>query len=138
MCGGEATHVQVHLYRGGRHRWVVHDRHWRPIAPGAPAIPRPSALGAMIDAAEALASAFDFARVDFYQPAAQPLFGEISFYPGSGLDPFDPPELDAEMGRSWLRVRAGRDGPAATDPPRSVRHPENIRPGDVAFSHGLP
>lgn len=102
VFGGAATHVQVHLDRARDHRWVIHDRHWRAIADDAPAVPRPTALPAMMAAAEELAQGFDFARVDFYQPARQPLFGEISFYPGSGLDPFDPPQLDAELGRLWL------------------------------------
>jgi hypothetical protein len=115
VYGGHATHVQVHLDRARRHRWIVHDRDWRAIARDAPAVPRPSALAAMMEAAEELARDFDFARVDFYQPAEQPIFGEISFYPGSGLEAFDPPELDAEMGRLWLRAKArqGRESPVA-------------------------
>lgn len=102
VFGGQATHVQAHLDRARNHHWVVHDTDWRPIAGDAPQVPRPTALPAMIAAAETLAAGFDFVRVDFYQPGAQPLFGEISFYPGSGLYPLHPPELDAEMGRSWL------------------------------------
>jgi len=97
----------VHLDRATDHRWIVHDRHWRALSATAPVIARPSALPAMIAAAEEMARDFSFARVDFYQPAAQPLFGEICFYPGSGLDRFDPPELDAEMGRLWLRAGGG-------------------------------
>jgi hypothetical protein len=108
VFGGQATHVQVHLDRARNHRWVVHDLDWRAIARDAPSVPRPSALPAMLAAAEQLAGGFDFARVDFYQHAGQPLFGEISFYPGSGLDPFDPPELDAEMGRLWLHATASQ------------------------------
>lgn len=100
---GRATHVQVHLDRATDHRWWVYDTDWRALSARAPAIGRPSALSAMIAAAEEMARGFSFARVDFYQPATQPLFGEICFYPGSGLDPFDPPALDAEMGRLWLR-----------------------------------
>ncbi len=99
---GRASHVQGHVDRASRHRWVVHDLAWRPLANTAPVIARPTGLEAMVAAAEELARGFDFARVDFYQPAQQPLFGEITFYPGSGLDPFDPPELDLEMGRLWL------------------------------------
>jgi hypothetical protein len=30
----------------------------------------------------------------------------MTFYPGSGLDSFDPPELDEALGRLWL-ARAG-------------------------------
>ena len=106
VFGGQATHVQVHLEREHRHQWIIHDRCWRPLTSGAPLVRRPSALQAMLAAAEKLAAGFDFARVDFYQPDDQPLFGEISFYPGSGLDPFDPPALDEELGRLWLASAA--------------------------------
>lgn len=113
VFGGQATHIQTHLDRGSRHRWFVHDAGWRALSASAPAITRPSALGAMLAAAEELARDFAFARVDFYQPGAQPLFGEVTFYPGSGLDPFDPPSLDEEMGALWLDAEAcARGGPA--------------------------
>ena len=108
VFGGQATHVQVHLDRARHHRWVMHDVDWRALASDAPSVPRPTALPAMVAAAEKLAAGFDFARVDFYQHGDQPLFGEISFYPGSGLDPFDPAELDAELGRLWLDAAASQ------------------------------
>lgn len=112
VFGGEATHVQVHLDRATDHRWIMHDRNWRPLSPVQPAVPRPSALDAMLAAAETLAAGFEFVRVDFYQPDRQPLFGEMSFYPGSGLDPFDPPALDAELGALWRRASIARAGTA--------------------------
>ena len=99
---GEATHVQAHLGRATDHRWVVHDRHWHALSGSAATVKRPSALAAMLAAAEVLAEGFSFVRVDFYQPDDHPLFGEMTFYPGSGLDPFDPPWLDQAMGRLWL------------------------------------
>jgi len=49
---------------------------------------------------------FDFVRTDFYEDAGRPLFGEMTFYPGSGLDPFEPDDLDLELGALW---RAARD-----------------------------
>lgn len=102
VFGGRATHVQVHLDRETRHRWVLHDRDWRPLArdPGdRPAPPR--ALAAMLEAAEVLANGLSFARVDFYEERGQPLFGEFSFYPGSGLDPFAEDWIDFELGSLW-------------------------------------
>ena len=65
----------------------------------------------MIDAAEELGRDFDFVRVDFYEVDGRPRFGEMTFYPGSGLEPVEPPWLDLEMGRQWreaarLPVRA--------------------------------
>lgn len=104
VFGGQATHIQVHLDRAHDHRWVMHDTNWRAIVNDAPSVHRPTGLSAMMAAAETLAEGFEFARVDFYQPGDRPLFGEISFYPGSGLDPFDPPELDAELGNLWLQA----------------------------------
>ncbi|MDT7934272.1 MAG: ATP-grasp fold amidoligase family protein [Sphingomonadaceae bacterium] len=115
VFGGFATHVEVHLDRERNHRWYVHDRGWRPLAADTPAIPRPTRLPAMLSAAEHLAAGFDFARVDFYQPDRQPLFGEISFYPGSGLEPIDPPELDRAWGQLWLAASAKA---AAREPSR--------------------
>ena len=106
VFGGHATHVQVHLDRERDHHWVLHDRDWRPVSSDAPAICRPSALLAMLAAAEELAAGFDFVRVDFYQPGDQPLFGEMSFYPGSGLDPFKLPEMDEVLGDLWLSAMA--------------------------------
>ena len=108
VFGGQATHAQVHLDRAGDHRWVVHDRDWRAMAGDASAVPCPTALPAMLAAAEDLAEGFDFARVDFYQPGDQPLFGEISFYPGSGLDRFEPPELDTVLGDLWRGAARSR------------------------------
>ena len=105
VFGGQATHIQVHLGRDRHHQWVVHDRNWRTLANSAPKIARPTALAAMLSAAEEMAREFDFARVDFYQPDAQPLFGEVTFYPGSGLLPINPSFLDAEWGRLWLNAR---------------------------------
>lgn len=102
VFGGQVTHIQVHFDRATNHRWIVHDRNWHAMSRRLPPAPRPSALSAMIEAAEELASGFSFARVDLYQPGDRPLFGEISFYPGSGLDAFDPLELDGDMGRLWL------------------------------------
>ncbi|MEN2785215.1 ATP-grasp fold amidoligase family protein [Sphingomonas qilianensis] len=108
VFGGCVTHVQVHRDRGGDHHWALYDPDWAMITPGGAVTPRPSALREMIAAAEALAGGFDFARVDLYQPAGRPLFGEISFYPGSGLDRFDPPEMDGAMGALWLRAGGHR------------------------------
>ncbi|KQN26870.1 hypothetical protein ASE86_06010 [Sphingomonas sp. Leaf33] len=101
VFAGEARYVQVHLDRATRHRWVLHDTDWKPLKTGAERIERPSALAAMLAAAEELARGLVFARVDFYQSGDRPLFGEITFYPGSGLDPFDPPALDLAMGDVW-------------------------------------
>ena len=105
--GGRVEYIQVHLDREGDHRWIVMDRDWNRVSAATPDPdpPRPAALRRMIAAAETLGRPFDFVRVDLYDLADGPRFGELTFYPGSGLDRFDPPALDAAMGARWLRAR---------------------------------
>lgn len=101
VFGGSATHIQVHLGRGDRHRWILHDRTWRQLAASPDTPAPPASLAAMIDAAETLARGFDFLRVDFYDIAGRPYFGEFCLYPGSGLDPFAADWIDFELGALW-------------------------------------
>lgn len=122
VFGGVAHFVQVRTGRGcpqgagessARHRWILFDRDWRQISvPSATDLPAsPRTLSAMLEADSTMARSFDFARVDFYEiggpDGPQPMFGEITFDPGSGLDPFDPDELDLALGALW---------PASSDP----------------------
>lgn len=105
VFGGRAVMVQLHEGRGGMHRWSQYDRHWRPMSRGAGATDAPASLSVMIAAAERLGRSHDFLRVDFYNIAGQPLFGEFCLFPGSGLDPFDPIELDDWLGAQWSAER---------------------------------
>jgi len=108
VFGGEPAFVQVHFARETAHAWGVFDTAWRPVTRGMPAIAAPHSLPAMLDAARTLGRGFDFVRADFYEVDRRPLFGELTFYPGSGLDRFDPPELDAAMGALWAGARTAR------------------------------
>ncbi len=105
---GRVAFIQVHLNREHRHRWMLFDRDWtRVSSPTNDAAPcRPTSLARMIGGAETLARGFDFVRTDFYEIDGQPRFGEMTFYPGSGLDPFDPPKLDQALGALWLNGHA--------------------------------
>ncbi|MFU7529507.1 ATP-grasp fold amidoligase family protein [Qipengyuania sp. ASV99] len=107
VFGGKAAYVQVHQDRFSDHRWVLYDRRWSQVSMFTePASRPPSSLEEMLDGAERLAQSFDFARVDFYEIEGRPKFGEVTFYPGSGLDPFDPLELDRIIGQRWLAAKA--------------------------------
>lgn len=104
VFSGKAAFIQVHLDRHSNHRWILFDRQWGQLSrlgdDNLPAAPKN--LEKMMDSAEKIARDFDFARIDFYEIAGEPKFGEATFYPGSGLDPFDPPELDSAIGALWL------------------------------------
>lgn len=125
VFGGRVECIQVHLGRGARHRWIVFDRSWRrmssPTADADP--PAPAPLAAMIEAAETLGHGFGFVRVDLYAVDDRPRFGELTFYPGSGLDRFDPVGLDQTLGAHWRRALEVSGGAARSAPPAPAPHP---------------
>jgi hypothetical protein len=55
----------------------------------------------MLNAAERLGEGFSFVRADFYDVGGRARFGELTFYPGSGLERVEPPRLDLLMGMLW-------------------------------------
>lgn len=105
VFGGRATHVQVHLDRAANHRWILHDRSFRPLVGTNEHLPKPRSLSAMLTAAETLAAGHDFVRVDFFEINGTPRFGEFCLYPGSGLDPFAEEWIDFELGALWHAAR---------------------------------
>ena len=98
---------------------VVHDRHHNygayfcdrdykllnvhlrgcPIYPGE--VKRPKTFPEMLVLAESIGRDFSYVRVDVYEIEGQVKFGELTFYPGSGYDGFDPPEWDLIFGKQW-------------------------------------
>jgi hypothetical protein len=107
VFGGRVHVVQVDTARfGPGHRRRLYTRDWSPLTvaehvPAAPVQPPPGSLAEMLAVAETLGSAFDFVRVDLYDVAGEVWFGELTPYPGGGLDPFDP-VLDRELGAAWV------------------------------------
>ena len=63
----------------------------------------PSRLRDMVAMAENLAEGMPFVRVDFYEVSGELYFGEMTFYPGSGVEEFDPERWDNELG-SWIHL----------------------------------
>lgn len=60
----------------------------------------PSNIGEMINKAEQIASSINnaFVRIDLYNINGQIYFGEITFYPASGIGKFEPDEWDLKLG----------------------------------------
>jgi TupA-like ATPgrasp len=110
VFGGRVEFIQVITDREYEHKATMFDTAWKrlPFTHGFPVDPRsiekPVSLNRMINAATILAEDFPFVRVDFYEIADQPKFGEMTFYPGSGIDRFDPPKWDAEAGKLWRQA----------------------------------
>lgn len=63
----------------------------------------PNRLRDMISDAEKLSAGIPFVRVDFYEAAGRYYFGEMTFFPGAGMEEFDPECWDSELG-SWIQL----------------------------------
>jgi len=66
-------------------------------------LPKPPHFSELLAAAEELGSGFPFVRVDLYD-AARPIFGEMTFYPGSGTRCFSPRSIDLKFGELWVKA----------------------------------
>ncbi len=115
VFAGRPVAVQVHRNRETAHRWALFTPDWQRLAApaGLPDPAPPDSLPQMLAAAALLGEGHDFLRADFYEVAGQPKFGEITFYPGSGLDPFHPDGIDLWLGAAWQGARDVADLPTA-------------------------
>lgn len=62
-------------------------------------IEKPRTFDSMIEIAEKIARPFPHARVDLYSQNDKVLFGEITFFDGSGYMTFDPDSFDVDAGK---------------------------------------
>lgn len=61
-------------------------------------IPKPKSYDRMIDIAERISCGHPFMRIDFYEIDGCPYFGEITLYPGNGMEEFTPEIWDKKLG----------------------------------------
>ena len=66
-------------------------------------IPKPVNYDEMKKFAEILSKDIPYARIDFYEVSGKTYFGEITFYPGSGILEFTPESWDRTLG-DWLKL----------------------------------
>ena len=66
-------------------------------------IARPRQFEKMKELAEKLSKDIPFVRTDFYEVGDDIYFGELTFFPGSGFEEFNPESWDYELG-SWIRL----------------------------------
>lgn len=96
MDVGRFDHHTRNLYRPD---WQPLDIEWAYPA-GAP-VGRPSGLDEMLEVASRLGAGYDFLRVDLYCVDGTVSFGELSPYPGAGLERLRPRSFDVELGSYW-------------------------------------
>ena len=66
-------------------------------------IDKPVNFEKMKELATKLSSELLFVRVDFYEVNGKIYFGELTFFPGSGMEEFSPEEWDYTLG-SWIKL----------------------------------
>ncbi len=59
---------------------------------------KPASFDQMVSIAETLAAPFFYVRVDLYEVEEVVYFGELTFTPTGGTDPFSPPEWNRKLG----------------------------------------
>lgn len=62
---------------------------------------KPVNFDAMKEYAEILSSDFPHARIDFYEENGKAIFGEITFYDGSGYMKYEPDNFDYDLGKKF-------------------------------------
>jgi hypothetical protein len=108
VFAGEVAAIEVHTDRFTKHSLRYYLPDWRPLEvrvgnfPLSPteAAP-PTNFEKMVAIAGELGRSFDFMRVDLYDVDGDVFFGEVTPYPGSGIDPFVPASFDRELGAKW-------------------------------------
>lgn len=70
-------------------------------------IPAPTTYNKMVELAEKLAKGIPFVRVDFYEVNGHPYFGEMTFFPGNGVEEFRPEEWDYTLG-NWIDINKNK------------------------------
>lgn len=82
------------------------DLEWVPIGQYAPIIhtniDKPKNYDKMLDIVKMLAKPFSYVRVDLYNVNGEIYFGELTFAPGSGEDPFNHKDYDYWLGKLWV------------------------------------
>lgn len=81
---------------------------WRKYANSARVPEKPENFDEMIRIAEKLSAGMAFLRVDLYDENGKIYFGELTFYPGSGTNPFHPQEWDRRVG-DMLRLEGPKN-----------------------------
>ena len=66
-------------------------------------LPQPECYAEMIRVAETLSKGFPLMRVDLYEINHRVYFGEMTLYPGSGLETFQPVDWDYKLG-DWVEL----------------------------------
>lgn len=108
---GEVRLFKVDFNRQNEHRANYYDTDWNLLPLGEVSYPpntskvlqRPDNFESMLILASKLSQNIPFVRVDFYNVRGKVYFGEITFFPTSGMAPFNSKDWDYMLG-SWIEL----------------------------------
>ena len=96
VISGRNTRMSIDFFDKNWVHQSFHEPQFYPFAEIEPQ--RPDNLETMWELATQLAEGKPFSRIDFYDTGDKVFFGEITFFPTSGLGGFDPKEWDYKFG----------------------------------------
>lgn len=112
--GGKVQFIQVDLDRFIKHKrniynseWVLQNFEINYTKELQNKVARPENLKQMIEIAEKIAAINElppYSRLDLYNVEGKVFFGEVTFYPGGGVEPFDCYNSDLFFG-SFLKIQ---------------------------------
>ena len=106
MCfNGEPNYIVVSTDRFKDHRIDFFDLDWKKLdvsnkdhPNSGKKIERPAHLPKMIEISRKLSKPFPLARVDFFEAGNSLYVGELTFYPGGGMNHYGRIERDYQLG----------------------------------------
>ena len=109
---GDPTYCQVIRDRNTKETIDFYDTEWNhmpfvglnPVAKnGLKSVMKPKHLSEMVNICQKLATGIPFSRIDLYLVNEKIYFGEITFFPASGLGEFTPKEWNYKLGE-WIKL----------------------------------
>lgn len=97
VISGRSSSMCIDFFDRDWNHQPFHEPHNYPFAKVE--VERPKQLEKMWQAATMLAKDKAFSRIDFYETGDNVYFGEITFFPTSGLGGFEPQEWDLKFGQ---------------------------------------
>ncbi len=79
---------------------MLFERHYKS---SGTIIAKPKTFDKMVEFAKILSKNIPFVRVDFYDIEGKLYFGELTFFPGNGMEEFTPESYDYLLG-SWIQL----------------------------------
>ncbi len=113
MFGGKCELIQVDKNRFSNHKRNLYDTEWNEQSVSLEyerggGVEKPKFLDEMINCSRRLSDDLDFVRVDLYETENCIYFGEMTHYPGSGMENFEPLSFDFKLGNKWKIEKGNR------------------------------